>query len=76
MNEELLNAFTRKMTGYLAAAKQIGVPCETCGQWLDPTDTGVNPATGEREWVTYCCGNVHRFVEKVDMGFRGLIADE
>lgn len=69
MNEELWASIERKMRGYIEAAKSLGVPCETCGEWLDPQDTGVNTYTGIRYWVTYCCGNLHRYEEKVNMGF-------
>ena len=73
MNEELWQSIERKMRGYVQAVKTIGSSCETCGEWLNPTDTGVDPRSGIRYWVTYCCGNVHRYEEKVDMGFNGLV---
>lgn len=76
MNEELWASIERKMRGYIGAAKQLGVPCETCGEWLDPTDTGVDPNNGIRYWITYCCGNVHRYEEKVDLGFYGLVQED
>ena len=76
MNEELWASVERKMIAYEAAKKAIGVACETCGEWLDPQDTGVNPYTGIRYWVTNCCGNVHRYEEKVNMGFRELVEDD
>ena len=73
MNEELWQSIERKIHGYVQAAKHIGA-CETCGEWLDPTDTGVDPTDGIRYWVTYCCGNVHRYEEKLT-GF-GVIQND
>ena len=48
MNEELWASVERKMRGYIEAARNLGVGCETCGEWLDPTDTGVDPTNGIR----------------------------
>lgn len=74
MNEELMASFERKMRGYIEAAKQLGVPCETCGEWLHPKDTGVDPLNGVRYWITECCGNFHQYEEKVD-GFTVVMPD-
>jgi RNase P subunit RPR2 len=74
MNEELWASVERKMRGYLESAKHLGTTCETCGEWLNPTDTGVDPTNGIRYWVTYCCGNVHRYEEKLT-GF-GVVLDD
>lgn len=74
MNEELWQSVARKMHGYVEAVKNIGSSCETCGEWLNPVDTGVDPLNGVRYWVTECCGNVHKYEEKVS-GF-GVVLDD
>jgi ribosomal protein L32 len=76
MNEELWASVERKMRGYIDAVKQVGVSCDTCGEYLQPHDTGVDTLTGKRNWVVKCCGKTLSYEEKVDLGYQGLVDDE
>lgn len=73
MNEELWASVERKLRGFQEAANQIAHSCETCGNFLEPHDTGVDTITGKRNWVVKCCGKAYNYEEKVDLGFRGLV---
>ena len=75
MNEDLWASVERKMRGFLEAAQHIGASCETCGELLEPQDTGVDTITGKRNWVVKCCGKVDSYEEKIDLGYDGLQAD-
>ena len=75
MNEELWASVERKMRGFLEAAQHIGANCETCGELLEPQDTGVDTITGKCNWVVKCCGKVDSYEEKIDLGYDGLQAD-
>jgi hypothetical protein len=48
--------------------------CDTCGEFLEPHDTGLDPLTGKRNWVVKCCGGVDIYEEKVNT--EELLADE
>ena len=75
MNEELWASVERKMKGYVAATMHVASSCDTCGELLEPQDTGVDTITGTRNWVVKCCGKVDMYEEKVDLGYDGLQAD-
>lgn len=64
MNEKLLASVMRKMAGYSEARQEIAHSCKVCGEWLEPHDTGVDPFTETRIWVTNCCGVINRYEEK------------
>jgi hypothetical protein len=74
MNEELWASVERKLRGYVQATMNLPLNCDTCGEFLEPQDTGLDPLTGKRNWVVKCCGGVDIYEEKVNT--EELLADE
>ena len=65
MSDELFNSIKKKVYGHYLAAKNMPEYCKACGNLLTPTDLGYDPYTNERLWVTYCCGFMDKYIEKV-----------
>jgi hypothetical protein len=65
MNENVWDSIKAKVYGHYLAAHSLPEYCKGCGNTLSPTDLGYDPYTHERLWVTYCCGNMDKYVEKV-----------
>jgi hypothetical protein len=63
--EKMWNTIASKVKGQYQAYMNMPMMCETCEQPLHPFDVGVDPATNERLWITYCCGESHKFIEKI-----------
>ena len=65
MSEEVWNRIKSKVYGHYLAAKSLPEYCKGCGKTLEPTDFGYDPYTNIRLWVTYCCGVMDKYEEKV-----------
>ena len=65
MNDELWNSIKTKVYGHYLAAHSLPEYCKSCGKTLEPTDLGYDPYTNVRLWVTYCCGVMDKYEEKV-----------
>ncbi len=63
--ERMWNTIVGKVQGQYKAYMNMPAICETCLEPLHPFDVGVDPATNERLWITYCCGESHKFIEKI-----------
>lgn len=55
----------RKIAGHYQAAQFLPASCPTCAKILEPVDFGVDPDSNERLWVTHCCGQWERYLEKL-----------
>ena len=65
MSEDVWNSIKNKVYGHYLAAKSLPEYCKDCGKTLEPTDLGYDPYTSVRLWVTYCCGVMDKYEEKV-----------
>jgi hypothetical protein len=65
MSDEVWNSIKAKVYGHYLAAQNLPEYCKGCGATLNATDLGYDPYTNERLWVTYCCGIMEKYVEKV-----------
>ena len=66
MSDEIWNSIKGKVYGHYLAAQSLPEYCKGCGATLMPTDIGVDPFTNERLWVTYCCGVLDKYTEKLN----------
>jgi hypothetical protein len=65
MSNEVWNSIKAKVYGHYLAAHSLPEYCKGCGKTLEPTDLGYDPYTYVRLWVTYCCGVMDKYEEKV-----------
>jgi hypothetical protein len=65
MSDEVWNSIKAKVIGLYEAINALPESCKNCGEDLIPTDIGVDPFTNERLWVTYCCGVMDKYTEKL-----------
>jgi hypothetical protein len=65
MNDELYISILKKLYGAWDASKYFAESCEVCSETLKPFDTGVDPYTETRGWMTKCCGVVHTYQQKL-----------
>jgi len=65
MNEAVFESIKRKVIGMYEAINALPDDCPKCGELLEPTDLGYDPYTNVRLWVTYCCGVMDKYEEKV-----------
>ena len=65
MSEEVWKSIKGKVYGHYLAAQSLPEYCKSCGKMLEPTDLGYDPYTHVRLWVTYCCGVMDKYEEKV-----------
>lgn len=55
----------RKIRGHYLAAQFLPTSCPQCAKILEPVDFGVDPDSNERLWVTHCCGQWDKYLEKL-----------
>jgi hypothetical protein len=65
MSDEVWNSIKAKVYGHYLAAHALPEYCKACGNTLEPTDLGYDPHSHVRLWVTYCCGVLDKYEEKV-----------
>ena len=65
MNDEVWDSIRAKVYGHYMAAANLPEYCKGCGKTLTATDLGYDPYTHVRLWVTYCCGEMQKYEEKV-----------
>jgi hypothetical protein len=65
MSDKVWKSIKAKVYGHYLAAQNLPEYCKGCGNTLEPTDLGYDPYTGIRLWVTYCCGVMEKYEEKV-----------
>ena len=65
MSDEVWNSIKAKVYGHYLAAANLPEYCKACGKTLEPTDLGYDPYTHLRLWITYCCGTMDKYEEKV-----------
>ena len=63
--DELYISILSKLYGAFEASKYFAESCEVCHETLVPFDTGVDPYTDTREWMTRCCGVVNTYTQKL-----------
>ena len=68
MSDNVWDSIKAKAYGHYLSAKFLPEYCKACGNVLNPTDLGVDPYTNERLWVTYCCGFMDKYIEKIKDG--------
>ena len=68
MDDNVWNSIKAKAYGHYLAIAYLPEYCKACGNVLNPTDLGVDPYTNERLWVTYCCGFMDKYIEKIKDG--------
>jgi hypothetical protein len=66
VNEEIWKSIKTKVYGHYLAAKSLPEYCQSCGKTLEPTDLGYDPYSQVRLWVTYCCGVMDKYEEKIN----------
>ena len=54
-----------KIRGHYLAAQFLPTSCTQCAKILEPVDFGVDPDSNERLWVTHCCGQWDKYLEKL-----------
>jgi hypothetical protein len=65
MSDEVWKSIKDKVYGHYLAAQNLPEYCKGCGHTLTPTDIGYDPYTDIRLWVTYCCGVMEKYEEKL-----------
>jgi hypothetical protein len=65
MSDEVWQSIERKIRGHYEAAQHLPTSCPQCAKILEPIDLGVDIDTNERLWVTHCCGQWDRYLEKL-----------
>lgn len=65
MSEQVWHSIEAKIAGHYAAAQFLPTSCPQCAKILEPVDFGVDPDSNERLWVTHCCGQWDKYLEKV-----------
>jgi hypothetical protein len=65
MNDELYISILKKLYGAWDASLYFAESCEVCAETLVPFDTGLDPYTDTRAWMTKCCGVVHTYNQKL-----------
>ena len=65
MADPVWSSIERKIKGYHAAAQFLPASCPQCAKILEPVDFGVDPDSNERLWVTHCCGQWDKYLEKL-----------
>ena len=65
LKEEVWQSIERKIAGHYAAAQFLPTSCPQCAKILEPVDFGVDPDSNERLWVTHCCGQWDKYLEKL-----------
>ena len=65
MSDEVWESIERKIRGHYEAAQHLPTSCPQCAKILEPIDLGVDIDTYERLWVTHCCGQWDRYLEKL-----------
>lgn len=64
-NDNVWDSIKAKVYGHYLAAHSLPEYCLSCGATTCPTDLGYDPYSNERLWITYCCGVLQKYVEKV-----------
>jgi hypothetical protein len=65
MADPVWSSIERKIAGHYAAAQFLPASCPQCAKILEPVDFGVDPDSNERLWVTHCCGQWDKYLEKL-----------
>jgi len=65
MADPVWASIERKIAGHYAAAQFLPTSCPQCAKILEPVDFGVDPDSNERLWVTHCCGQWDKYLEKL-----------
>jgi hypothetical protein len=63
--DDLYISILKKLYGAWDASLYFAESCEVCSETLVPFDTGVDPYTDSRQWMTKCCGIVKTYNQKV-----------
>lgn len=63
--DEMFISILKKLYGAYDASHYFAESCEVCHETLVPFDTGVDPYTDTRGWMTKCCGVVHSYEQKL-----------
>jgi len=63
--DDLYISILKKLYGAWQASDYLAESCEVCSETLVPVDTGVDPYTDTRTWMTKCCGVVNTYTEKL-----------